>query len=107
MNQPQIFGITVNFWLFFGLAGQILFGARFLIQWVCSELKKESHIPIAFWYLSISGGLMLLIYAISIKDPVFILGQSTGVIVYARNLRLIYKRRKQQNPLNDVVERKK
>jgi len=77
-------------WLIIGLAGQILFGLRFLVQWICSEVKKESHIPIIFWYFSIGGGLILLSYAIYRRDPVFILGQSTGLIVYLRNLRLIY-----------------
>ena len=79
-------------WLVIGFAGQLLFGLRFLVQWVCSEIKKESHIPIVFWYFSILGGIILLTYAVYRKDPVFILGQSTGIIVYARNLRLIYKR---------------
>ena len=82
-------------WLIIGLAGQILFGLRFLVQWICSEVKKESHIPIVFWYFSISGGMILLAYAIHRKDPVFILGQSTGLIVYLRNLRLIYKKEKE------------
>jgi len=81
-------------WLIIGMAGQILFGLRFLIQWICSEVKKESHIPIVFWYFSISGGMILLAYAIHRKDPVFIVGQSTGLIVYLRNLRLIYKKEK-------------
>ena len=81
-------------WLAIGLIGQVLFGLRFLIQWICSEIKKESHIPIVFWYFSISGGMILLAYAIHRKDPVFILGQSTGLIVYLRNLRLIYKKHK-------------
>ena len=76
------------------MAGQILFGLRFLIQWICSEVKKESHIPVVFWYFSISGGLILLAYAIHRQDPVFIVGQSTGLIVYLRNLRLIYKKEK-------------
>lgn len=83
-----------NVWLIIGMAGQILFGLRFLIQWICSEVKKESHIPIVFWYFSISGGLILLAYAIHRQDPVFIVGQSTGLIVYLRNLRLIYKKEK-------------
>ena len=81
-------------WLIVGFAGQILFGLRFLIQWVASEIKKESHIPIIFWYFSIGGGIILLTYAIHRKDPVFIFGQSTGLIVYLRNLRLIYKKEK-------------
>jgi len=85
-------------WLIIGLAGQILFGLRFLVQWICSEVKKESHIPVVFWYFSISGGMVLLAYAIHRKDPVFILGQSMGLIVYVRNLRLIYmKEKKEQN----------
>jgi len=82
-------------WLIIGFAGQIIFGARFLVQWICSEIKKESHIPIVFWYLSIGGGMILLTYAIFRKDPVFILGQSTGLIVYLRNLRLIFQKKKE------------
>lgn len=81
-------------WLIVGMAGQILFGLRFLVQWICSEVKKESHIPLVFWYFSISGGIILLAYAIYREDPVFVLGQSTGLIVYVRNLRLIYKKEK-------------
>jgi lipid-A-disaccharide synthase-like uncharacterized protein len=81
-------------WLIIGMFGQILFGLRFLVQWICSEVKQESHIPIAFWYFSISGGMILLFYAIHRKDPVFIVGQSMGLIVYVRNLRLIYKKGK-------------
>ena len=78
------------------MAGQILFGLRFLVQWICSEVKKESHIPIVFWYFSISGGMVLLVYAIHREDPVFIVGQSMGLIVYVRNLRLIYIKEKEK-----------
>ena len=87
-------------WLIIGFAGQLLFGLRFLIQWICSEIKKESHIPIVFWYFSIFGGAILLTYAIHRRDPVFILGQSTGLIVYLRNLRLIYKKEKRERNIN-------
>jgi len=80
-------------WLILGFTGQLLFGLRFLVQWICSEIKKESHIPIVFWYLSLGGGLILCIYSIYIKDPVFIVGQSAGIIVYIRNLRLIYNKK--------------
>ena len=83
-------------WLAFGFSGQLLFGSRFLVQWLCSERKGESYIPLVFWYLSIGGGMMLLAYAIYRKDPVFILGQSMGCIVYLRNLRLIYKKESKQ-----------
>jgi lipid-A-disaccharide synthase-like uncharacterized protein len=81
----------MNAWVVVGFLGQIIFGSRFLIQWVSSEKRKESHIPVVFWYLSIVGGMILLVYAIHRKDPVFITGQSFGLIVYIRNLCLIYK----------------
>ena len=81
----------MNGWVILGLIGQTAFFMRFLIQWIVSEKRGESFIPIYFWYLSISGGLILLAYAIHIGDPVFTLGQSCGIIVYIRNLMLIYK----------------
>jgi lipid-A-disaccharide synthase-like uncharacterized protein len=82
-----------QYWLYLGFAGQVLFGLRFLVQWVASERKGESIIPIYFWYLSLIGSLILLAYAIFRRDPVFILGQSTGFFVYTRNLMLIYRKR--------------
>ena len=82
------------FWLALGLGGQAAFFARFFVQWVASERQKRSVVPIAFWYLSIAGGLILLAYAIYRKDPVFILGQSTGLLIYTRNLVLIARRAK-------------
>lgn len=85
-------------WLIIGFSGQLLFGLRFLVQWVCSEIKKESHIPFVFWYFSIGGGLILLIYAIHRQDPVFIVGQSMGLIVYVRNLILIRNKEKSTKP---------
>lgn len=80
-------------WLAIGFSGQLMFAARFLVQWLVSEKKRESVIPKAFWYLSIGGGAILLAYAIHQRDPVFILGQSTGVFIYARNLMLLNKQR--------------
>lgn len=80
-------------WLGIGLFGQALFSMRFLVQWLRSERAGRSVVPIAFWYLSLGGGLLLLSYAIHRRDPVFILGQLTGVIVYLRNLQLIYLQR--------------
>jgi lipid-A-disaccharide synthase-like uncharacterized protein len=82
-----------HYWLYLGFAGQLLFGLRFVVQWVASERKGESIIPIYFWYLSLVGSLILLAYAIFRRDPVFILGQCTGFIVYTRNLMLIYRKR--------------
>jgi lipid-A-disaccharide synthase-like uncharacterized protein len=85
--------IAENKWLILGFGGQMLFGLRFLFQWISSEIKKESHIPIIFWYFSIGGGVIMLIYSIHRQDPVFIMGQSAGVIVYVRNLILINKKK--------------
>ena len=93
----------MNGWLILGFSGQVCFFMRFLVQWIVSERKKRSVIPIYFWYLSLAGGLTLLIYAIHIKDPVFIVGQSTGAFIYIRNLMLIYreKRRGGAPPVED------
>jgi lipid-A-disaccharide synthase-like uncharacterized protein len=78
-----------RFWLIFGLCGQAIFASRFIVQWIASERKKRSVIPISFWWLSIAGSVTLLAYAIYQQDPVFILGQSTGVLIYFRNLYLL------------------
>lgn len=80
-------------WLAIGLLGQGIFSARFIIQWLVSEREKRSIIPVAFWYLSLLGGITLLFYSIYKQDPVFILGQSTGVFIYSRNLFLIHRER--------------
>jgi len=78
--------------LIIGFLGQGLFASRFIVQWIYSEKKGSSEIPIIFWYLSIFGGIGLLTYAIFRKDPVIILGQSFGIFIYLRNLILIYKK---------------
>ncbi len=80
-------------WVVVGLGGQMLFSMRFIIQWLRSEQAGRSVIPLAFWYFSVAGGVVLLSYAIHRRDPVFILGQAGGLIIYARNLRLIHKER--------------
>jgi len=82
-------------WLALGFAGQALFSARFLVQWLYSERHKRSLIPLAFWYLSVAGGATLFASALHIGDPVFILGQSMGVLIYGRNLYFIHKERRQ------------
>ena len=84
---------TEIFFLIIGFTGQGLFASRFIVQWIHSERKGESHIPIIFWYLSIFGGLGLLIYAIFRKDPVIIVGQLFGIFIYLRNLILIYNKK--------------
>ena len=78
--------------LVIGFTGQALFASRFIIQWIHSEKKGESSIPLVFWYLSIFGGLGLLTYAIFRKDPVIIIGQLFGILIYLRNLILIYRK---------------
>lgn len=79
----------VSFWIVVGFFGQALFTARFLVQWIASERNGRSTVPDAFWWLSLSGGAVLLAYAIWRRDPVFILGQGLGLAVYLRNLVLI------------------
>ena len=83
--------------LIIGFLGQFIFASRFIIQWIYSEKKGESSIPVVFWYLSIFGGLGLLTYAIFREDPVIILGQSFGLFIYLRNLFLIYKKKNENN----------
>ncbi|NIP72142.1 MAG: hypothetical protein GWO16_03515 [Gammaproteobacteria bacterium] len=85
-------------WLGIGFAGQAMFFMRFLVQWLYSERQRRSVIPVAFWYFSIAGGLTLLTYAIHRRDPVFIVGQSTGVFIYARNLYFIAQERRRLDP---------
>jgi lipid-A-disaccharide synthase-like uncharacterized protein len=79
-------------WIIVGFAGQAAFFLRFFVQWISSERRGESHIPVAFWYLSLAGGALLLAYAIVRRDPVFIAGQAFGSVVYGRNIVLIRRR---------------
>ena len=78
-------------WATIALAGQITFGGRFVLQWIVSEYKKRSHVPTAFWFISLVGSLMLLSYSIHIKNPIFMFGFSLNTLIYVRNLHLIYK----------------
>jgi lipid-A-disaccharide synthase-like uncharacterized protein len=80
--------VKINPWIVLWFVAQGLFTMRFLVQWIASERQKKSVVPVAFWYLSVAGGGLLLVYAIYRKDPVFILGQATGLVVYVRNLML-------------------
>lgn len=84
---------TEILWLVLGFAGQAMFSMRFLVQWLKSERAQRSIMPIQFWYFSIAGGALLLAYAIHKLDPVFILGQATGLFIYLRNLHLINRAR--------------
>ena len=86
--------LQVNAWVLLGLLGQALFAGRFLVQWVASERRRTSVVPVSFWYLSLAGGIALLVYAAWFRrDPVFTIGQSAGLVVYARNLMLIRRTR--------------
>ena len=79
-----------------GMLGQVLFFSRFLVQWIASEKKGQSVVPLSFWFLSIGGGFLLLIYALWRKDPVITLGQLVGLFVYVRNLMLIHRHKSAQ-----------
>ena len=78
-------------WLTVGLLGQLMFTGRFIVQWIASEMAGKSVMPVAFWYFSIIGGLIVLAYGVHKLDLVIILGQLPGVVVYSRNLWLIHK----------------
>jgi lipid-A-disaccharide synthase-like uncharacterized protein len=83
-------------WLVIGIFGQLFFTCRFLLQWLASERVKKSVVPVAFWYCSIIGGGLLLGYALHQRDPVFIVGQLTGLVIYCRNIILVVRERKAQ-----------
>ena len=80
-------------WISIGFLGQALFSARFIIQWLASERSRQSVVPLAFWWFSLAGGATLLSYALWRGDPVFVLGQGLGLVVYLRNLVLIRRHR--------------
>lgn len=91
MNMLNSIAEKLDIWTIVGFCAQIAFTGRFIVQWVASERKGKSIVPIAFWYLSVIGSLGLLTYAIVRADPVFIAGQSFGCIIYLRNIMLIFK----------------
>jgi lipid-A-disaccharide synthase-like uncharacterized protein len=79
---------ATHLWIGVGFAGQAMFFSRFLVQWLASEKAGQSVFPMAFWYLSLVGGMLLLVYALYRRDPVFIIGQTTGALIYLRNIYL-------------------
>jgi lipid-A-disaccharide synthase-like uncharacterized protein len=89
-------------WLAVGLIGQMMFTLRFVVQWIHSERHQKSVIPVSFWYYSLIGGLTVLAYGFHKLEPVIILGQLPGTIVYSRNLILIY--REKRDVLAEVTE---
>lgn len=88
----------MDIWILFGLFAQLLFTARFIVQWIASERAGESVVPELFWLISLGGSFLLLLYAIHRNDPVFILGQSAGVFIYLRNIHLILKKKQCLSP---------
>jgi lipid-A-disaccharide synthase-like uncharacterized protein len=93
-----VFVEQFDLWILFGFIAQAMFFMRFLVQWIASERAGRSVVPIAFWFFSAAGGVLLLVYAIYRTDPVFIAGQATGLIIYARNLWLIRRERNSVGP---------
>ena len=80
-----------DFWLVFGLLAQLVFAARFIVQWISSERAGRSVVPLAFWMISIGGGLMTLVYGVVKREPVIIFGQAVATLIYVRNIMLIYR----------------
>ena len=89
----DVFIAKFDFWLAFGLVAQLLFTARFLVQWISSERAGQSVVPMAFWFFSMGGGAMTLVYGIAKREPVIILGQGLATLIYIRNIMLILKNR--------------
>jgi lipid-A-disaccharide synthase-like uncharacterized protein len=85
-----------DFWLVFGLLAQLVFAARFIVQWISSERAGRSVVPFAFWVISISGGLMTLVYGIVKREPVIVFGQGVATLIYIRNIMLIYREHREK-----------
>ncbi len=90
----DVFVAKADFWLIFGVLAQLLFTARFVVQWIVSERMGKSVVPLAFWFLSMGGGMMLLVYGLVRREPIIILGQGLAVFIYMRNLMLIFRPKK-------------
>jgi len=94
----DVFVTRFDFWLVFGIGAQLVFGARFIMQWLASERQGRSVIPLSFWFLSIVGGLMTLVYGFVRREPVIIIGQGLSTGIYLRNLWLIFRERRRSEP---------
>lgn len=90
----DVFVAKFDFWLAFGLIAQLFFTARFLVQWISSERAGMSVVPMAFWFCSMGGGIMTLIYGFAKREPIIILGQALATVIYIRNIMLILKNRR-------------
>ena len=96
-----------HIWLAIGMLGQLLFSARFFLQWLVSEKHKRSIIPVSFWYFSIGGAALLLVYAMLRRDPVFIVGQAAGFLIYFRNLYFIQREKKKEEEGEKAIAQKR
>ena len=94
----DVFVVQLDWWIVLGFAAQALFTMRFLVQWIASERAGRSVVPMAFWVFSIGGGVLLFVYALYRRDPVFILGQGLGVFIYLRNLYFVLREKRQNAP---------
>jgi lipid-A-disaccharide synthase-like uncharacterized protein len=94
----DVFIVNLDWWVLLGFAAQAFFTMRFVVQWIASERAGRSVVPIAFWWFSIGGGILLLVYALYRKDPVFVAGQAFGVFVYVRNLYFVVRERRREAP---------
>ncbi|MGA0595966.1 lipid-A-disaccharide synthase N-terminal domain-containing protein [Enterovirga sp. CN4-39] len=90
----DVFVAKFDLWVLFGLVAQIVFAMRFVVQWIASERAGRSVIPVAFWFISLLGGGLTLVYGLVRREPIIIIGQVLAVFIYVRNLMLIYKPRK-------------
>ena len=90
----DVFVTRFDFWLVFGVSAQLVFGSRFILQWLASERAGKSVMPLSFWFLSILGGLMTLVYGFVRREPVIIIGQGLSTVIYVRNLVLIFRERR-------------
>jgi lipid-A-disaccharide synthase-like uncharacterized protein len=85
----DVFVVKFDAWVVLGFVAQFFFTMRFVVQWIASERARKSVMPVAFWFFSVGGGALLLVYALYRKDPVFIAGQALGLLVYLRNVYFI------------------
>lgn len=94
----DVFVTRFDFWLVFGILAQLVFGSRFILQWIASERAGRSVMPLSFWFLSIVGGLMTLAYGFVRREPVIIIGQGLSTVIYLRNLALIFRDKSRGKP---------
>ncbi|ODN70136.1 lipid-A-disaccharide synthase N-terminal domain-containing protein [Methylobrevis pamukkalensis] len=93
-----VFVAQIDYWIVLGFVAQFLFMMRFVVQWIASERARRSVVPVAFWFFSLGGGVLLLVYAVQRQDPVFIAGQALGLLIYLRNLSLIFRKQPSADP---------